>query len=303
MRWIAKAALQNVLAVVPKGQDVNHRLQRKLTRSLPGNDDYFRLKARKALWHFRAFQRHHRSLVQRAAFLEFGAGWDLIGPLIIYGLGIDDQVVLDATLMLHFDLVAHSIRQYAALAAELEAAWGRTLRPLGEPVVRTVEELKERFGISYRAPCDAAATGLPSNSLDFVSSTSTLQHIPEEQIAPILTECRRLLRPSGLMSCHIDMPDGFSHFDHTLSPYNFLKFSDRTWALVNSPFYFQNRLRARDFVALFNDAGFDVVERELAPPNEEELAELGDLRLAQRFRSYSLDELAVKQISLVAVKA
>lgn len=301
MRWVVKAAIQNSLAYVPKGREINHLLQRKLTGSLPGDDEYFRLKARKAGWHFGALERHVTRANGRVRLFEFGAGWDLVGPLIYYALGVDEQVVIDLAVNLKLDLVECSIRQYALLRSELETALGRPLRSLGDAVVRSTQELDDRFGIRYIAPCDASDTGLPSDSVDFVSSTGVLQHVPEQQLRPILEECRRLLRPSGVLSCHIDMQDGFAEFDHTLSQYNFLKFSDRTWALVNSPFYYQNRLRARDYVALVKGAGFDVVEREDHWPSAEQVAQLRKLRLASRLRTYSIEEVAVIQMSVVAV--
>ncbi len=301
MRWIVKAAVQNVLAVAPKGREINYVMQRSLTRTLPGDDNHFRVKARKALWHFAAVQRHLRGVERGLRFYEFGAGWDLIVPLVNYGLGVDDQVVVDVEQLVHLDLVEHSIRKYTAHMSELESTSGRPLRPLGDPSVRSLPELNDRFGIRYMAPCDPRATGLPSNSVDFVSSTGTLQHIPVEQICPILEECRRLLRPGGVISCHIEMPDGYTDFDRTLSPYHFLKFSDRTWALINSPFYFLNRLRARDYVELFERAGFDIAERAGAEPTENDVTELRGMRLARRFRRYTLHELAIQQLSLVAV--
>ena len=301
MRWVVKAAIHNSLAYLPRGSEIHYLLQRKVTRSLPGDDDHFRLKARKAAWHFGALERHVKPTNGGARLFEFGAGWDMVGPLIYYALGVDEQVVVDLTENLQLDLVEWSIRRYALLRSELETALGRSLRPLGDAVVRSRHELDERFGIRYIAPCDAGNTGLPADSIDFVSSTSVLQHVPERQLQPIVEECRRLLRPNGVLSCHIDMQDGFAEFDHTLSQYNFLKFSDRRWALVNSPFYFQNRLRARDYVAVVQDAGFEIAEREEHRSSTKHAAQLPTLRLAPRFRTYTIEELAPVQMSLVAV--
>jgi SAM-dependent methyltransferase len=299
--WIAKAALHNALSELPGGQKINFLLQRNVTHTLPGDDDHFRLKARKALWHFAALQRLHTGPVAGARLFEFGAGWDLIGPLFLYALGASDQTVVDVAPLLSLPLVAQAIRQFTALKPELEALHGVNLRSLGTPAVGSAEELRERFGIRYLAPCDVRATGLRTASVDFALTTSTLQHVPEEQIAPILAECRRILRPGGALSSHIDMTDGFAQFDGALTPYNFLKFSDRRWNLVNSPSYFHNRLRARDFLAKFETAGFEIVEREVRPPSQEDLEQVRALSLAPRFRSYTAEDLAVQQISLVAI--
>ena len=67
---------------------------------------------------------------------------------------------------------------------------------------------------------------------------------------PLLAECRRLLRPDGAFSSRIDLSDHFAHFDRSLSPYNFLRYSDRAWGLANSSLLHQNRLRRPDYVRI-----------------------------------------------------
>src|SRR5207253_3087992 len=81
------------------------------------------------------------------------------------------------------------------------------------------------------------------------------EHVPEDDLAEIFRECHRLLRPAGAFSCRIDLQDHYSYFDRGLSRYNFLRFSDGAWRLVNSPLHFQNRLRAVDYLRLVRDAG------------------------------------------------
>jgi SAM-dependent methyltransferase len=163
-----------------------------------------------------------------------------------------------------------------------------------------VAELESRFGITYLAPCDARATRLPAESVDFVSSTDTDEHIPEEDLLAIFSECRRLLRVDGALSCRIDMQDHYSYFDGSLSRYNFLRFSDRAWSAVNSPLHFQNRLRYPDYVRLVREAGFEIVAERLSRPTADDLAVLRELDLAPRFRGYALEELGVKTLGLVA---
>src|SRR5262249_3632127 len=119
--------------------------------------------------------------------------------------------------------------------------------------------LKEHYGIDYWAPCDARRTQLEAGSIDWITSTNTLEHIPLQDIHAILQECRRLLRDDGLMSCLIDYEDHYSYFDHSISGYNFLQYSDEAWAFFNPALYYQNRLRHRDYLDLFQSAGFEVV--------------------------------------------
>jgi SAM-dependent methyltransferase len=300
MRWVAKAALQRGLGLVPQGERLNYVFQRHVLRSLPASESVFRRKFARALQHLRAYEEHGPGTPPaEACFYEFGAGWDLAIPLSNTALGVGRQVLVDIRPSVRVELVNDSLAAFDRLWGELEAEAGRELQPLGEPI-GSVEELEERFGITYLAPRDARATGLPAESVDFVSSTDTCEHIPEDDLAEIFRECRRLLRPGGAFSCRTDLQDHYSYFDPTLSRYHFLRFSDRAWRLVNSPLHYQNRLRSPDYLRLVDEAGFELVASRPSGPSDEGLAELRSLPLAPRFRGYTLEELGVTILSFVA---
>ncbi len=300
MRWLAKAALQRGLGLLPQGERLNYVFQRHIARSLPAPESVFRRKFARAHQHLRAFEEHGPGVAaEEAVFYEFGAGWDLNIALSYAALGVGRQVLVDIRPSVRLELVNDSLRTFERLWGELEAEAGRPLRALGGPV-RSTGELEERLGIAYLAPRDARATGLPGESVDFVSSTDTCEHIPAADLARIFAECRRLLRPGGAFSCRIDLQDHYSYFDPSLSRYHFLRFSDRAWNLVNSPLHYQNRLRAPDYLRLVREAGLEVVTETPSGPGEEGLAELRALPLAPRFRSYPLEELSVGTLSFVA---
>jgi hypothetical protein len=63
---------------------------------------------------------------------------------------------------------------------------------------------------------------------------------------------------------------------------------------------FQNRLRRPDYLGAFAEAGLEVVEEVPSRPDEAGLAELARLGVAERFREYGLDDLAVTALVLVA---
>jgi SAM-dependent methyltransferase len=285
MRWVAKAALQRGLGLVPQGERLNYLFQRHVARSLPGGEAVLRRKLARARQHLEAFGRP----AQDAVLYEFGAGWDLAIPLSYAALGVDRQVLVDIRPSARVELVNEAIPL-------LE----REVGPLGGPV-SSLRELEERFGISYLAPRDARATGLDAESIDFVTSTDVCEHIPEDDLALIFRECRRLLRPGGAISCRIDLQDHYSYFDPGLSRYHFLRFSDRAWRIVNSPLHFQNRLREPDYRRLVEEAGLEIVSWTPSGPSEEGLAELEAMELAPRYRNgYTPQELGVTVLSFVA---
>jgi len=301
MRWLAKAALQRALGFLPQqGEPLNYLLQRRVLRTLPAGEATLRQKFTRAATHLAAYEAHGPGTpAADATFFEFGAGWDLAIPLAYALLGVGRQVVIDIRPSARLELVEATLATYERLRPQLEQAAGR---PLRDPpaAVSSFADLERQLGVRYAAPCDARATGLPAASVDFVSSTDTCEHIPPADLARIFAECRRLLRPGGAFSCRIDLQDHYAYFDPGLSRYHFLRFSDLAWALVNSPLHFQNRLRASDYLRLVRQAGFAVVAQHASGPNERGLAELRALRLAPRFRSYSLDDLGVTVLSFVA---
>lgn len=285
MRWVAKAALQRGLGFLPQGERLNYLFQRHVAHSLPGGEPVVRRKLARARQHLEVFARP----TEDAVFYEFGAGWDLAIPLSYAALGVGRQVLVDIRPSARVELVNETI-------ALLE----RELGSLGGPV-SSLADLEDRFGITYLAPRDARASGLDAGSIDFITSTDVCEHIPEDDLAQIFRECKRLLRPGGAISCRIDLQDHYAYFDPGLSRYHFLRFSDRAWSLVNSPLHFQNRLREPDYRRLVEEAGLEVVSWTPSGPSAEGLAELETMELAPRFRNgYTREQLGVTVLSFVA---
>ena len=303
MRWLAKAAVQKGFGVLPQGERLNYLFQRRVLHSLPAGGGALRQKFSRALQHLGAYEEHGPGVpAADATFYEFGAGWDLAIPVAYALLGVGRQVLVDIRPSARVELVNDSLASYERLRGELEGVAGRELRPLGGPISQ-LEELEDRFGIRYLAPCDARGTGLPAESIEFVSSTDTCEHIPGADLAEIFRECFRLLRPGGAFSCRIDLQDHYAYFDRSLSKYNFLRYSDRAWSLVNSPLHHQNRLRSPEYLQLVRDAGFELVVEKPSGPSEAGLKELESLPLAPRFRKYPPEELGVTVLSFVAKRS
>jgi SAM-dependent methyltransferase len=300
MRWALKALTQQALSRVPQGERLNYVLQRRILGSLPASEEAFRRKASRAFQHFDAFAEFGpgRS-IDEAVFYEFGAGWDLAVQLVYWSLGVQSQTVVDIRPILRIELVNDTIGKLERLRGEL----GRELRPPGPADLRGLDDLRDRFGIVYIAPRDARDTGLPAESLDFVSSTDTAEHIPEHDLLSILVECRRLLKPDGLLSYRADLEDHYARVDGRVSRYNFLRYSDRRWSLFNPPLHYQSRLRYPDYIRITREAGFDIVREQVSRPSEQDLARLRDLDIATRFGAYSAEELGVRGLTIVATRS
>ena len=300
MRWALKALTQQALSRVPQGERLNYVLQRRILGSLPASEEAFRRKANRAFQHFDAFAEFGpRTPIDEAVFYEFGAGWDLAVQLVYWSLGVESQTVVDIRPILRIELVNDTLTKLERLRKES----GRELRAAGPANLRGLDDLRDRFGIVYLAPRDARDTGLPAESLDFVSSTDTAEHIPEQDLLRILVECRRLLKPDGLLSYRADLEDHYARADGGVSRYNFLRYSDRTWSLFNPPLHYQSRLRYPDYIRITRDAGFEILREQVSRPSEQDLVRLRELDVADRFRSYSTEELGVRGLTIVATRS
>jgi hypothetical protein len=58
MKWVAKAAVQRGLGLLPQGERLYYLFQRHVARSLPAGESVFRRKFSRALQHLRAYEEH-----------------------------------------------------------------------------------------------------------------------------------------------------------------------------------------------------------------------------------------------------
>lgn len=295
MKWLAKAALQKALSAAPGGQRLNYLLQRRVTHGLPRPPAELKSKFRAALLHWRAAKENGGGPPQSA--FEFGPGWELAVALCLYMLGVERQVLADLRPLLRPGLLGHAAGFYRAQLPELERLAGKELRPL--PPGPEGRAWLRSLGIDYRAPQDAARSGLPDASVDLVHSTQVLEHVPAAALVPLLAECRRLTSPAGVVSLTIDMADHYSQFQPGLSPYNYLRFSDAAWRLINSGLHYQNRLRLSDYLEAAGRAGLAVAAQELTLPDESQRAALAAMPLARRFAGRDMEDLMVLEAHLV----
>lgn len=298
MRWLGKAGVQWVLSATPRPDRANLFFQEHVTRTLPRSHAGFVQHVEEAAAHVRAFREHHPRGPAQA--FEFGAGWDLIGPLTMFALGVDAQTLVDIRANVRLDLVRDAGNRIAEHRAELEERLGTELRPPEVGSISTLEDLEAATGIRYLAPRDARDTGLAPGSFDLISSTFTLEHIPAGDIAEILAESARLLTEDGLIRCSIDMKDHYSYFDENLSHYNFLRYSNRRWKLLNPPLHFQNRLRYEDYIALFKGAGLAILDERTIAPTASEKLQLAKMRLAAPFSEHDLEQVAILELTILA---
>jgi len=140
---------------------------------------------------------------------------------------------------------------------------------------------------------------LSENSVDFITSNNTFEHVFEEKLVEILKEFNRILKVDGLMSHFIDLSDHFAHADTSITIYNFLKFSDKHWKMIDNDVQPQNRFRINHFRDILSNSGFKI-EKENNRPGD--ISILKGLKLDKQFSDIDTKDCAVSHSYIVLSK-
>ena len=280
--WLLKAAIQGAISPLPARDRLNRLLQERVTGSLTLTDEVFERKLAQCRRHLESYRAQRGTLPRHV--LELGTGWYPVVPIGLVAAGVDRVTTIDVNPLCDATSASRALEMFGPV---LDA--DRTAR---EP-----NQLLEPVGVRLLV-CDARNSGLPDASVDLFVSNNTLEHIPPEMLGEIIAEFRRLAAPGAVMDHFIDMSDHYAHFDRSITEFNYLRYSDRTWRLFNNRLQYQSRLRISDYRRIVEQTGFRVVteEAERGP-----LDQLEGVKLAARFRRYPPEELAVVRAWVTAV--
>ncbi len=293
MRWNRKARIQRACAAAPFGDRAYRVLQRRFG-TLDG-DPASRVN------HFVDMIEWISTSgvdIDGSKVLEVGTGHKPTMPLL-FALSGASVTTVDLNRRLQWDLTADVlawIREHAHEVAErlTDGLADRFAARVGE--VDGIADPRQSFdslGIEYMAPGDARQMPFGDGTLDVHYSTTTLEHIPEDDLHSILAEARRLLGPGGIALHFVDLSDHFAHQDESISEINFLKFSEAEWArLAGNEFSYCNRLRVGDFERLIGEAGMRVERDERFVDEDSERTIADGFSLDERFAQIEPSELA-----------
>ena len=304
MNWRVKGGIQKVLGHVPFGERLHYELQKRV-----GGLRSFDRELAAKIEDWRLMVGHLRSVglaVSDTRFLEMGTGWYPTFPFSLFLGGARSVVTVDLNRYLKPELALRMTEGLADFLPVIAEATGRAEPEIAGAhrellaAVRRGASLEDATGgvVSYHAPSDASATGLPAASLDVVFSNSVLEHVPGPVIERCFTEARRILRPGGVIFHSVNCGDHYAYADRRIHQLNYLQFSDDDWRIWNNEFLYQNRLRGVDFVDMARAAGF-AIEVDTSRPHPMRLAQLATIKVHQQFARYSREQLAITSIDFI----
>jgi len=303
--WKLKSAVHRTLSWLPQSHRWNALLQRHVTRGYFASNATFETKLGCCRRHLAHLRRFGRIPAGGFAALELGTGsWPIV-PLGLFLCGARRIWTYDLVPVLEPATLLHTLAHFGAAIRD-----GSLPRLLPDLQVERVERLAAvidraeaetpaetlaRLDIHARLG-DARGTDLPDSSVSLVFSTVVCEHIPRDVLAGLWREFRRVLAPEGVMSHQIGLADQFASFDRSITPYNFLRYSERQWRWLDSPMIPQTRLRLADHRALLRAHGFELVHEDGVRGSP---ADLRTVPLAPQFRSHAVSDLLVLYAWLV----
>lgn len=307
--WWIKAGAQAALSLIPFGEAINYRLQ--IWNNFHANFRWwveYNIKYLQDIIH--AASRCGLQL-DGSRTLEVGTGWVPTVPLGVHLLGAEVHTYDHVRHLRHADL-SKLLDLYPEYLPRLAEAAGCDVTSLSERLSAfkacgrdgiSLEDWFRPFGIHYHAPADASRSGLPDGSLDLYFSVAVLEHVSVPAIKAMLREAHRTLRRGGLTYHVIGMFDHYTSVDPGITRVNFLKFSDFTWRIIGqNRISFHNRLRESEFISLFQEAGFEIVDRR-CEVDEPSLKALETMRLNPKYRAFDKRDLATYGGIITAKKA
>jgi len=308
MRWTTKAKIQRVCARMPGGNRIYRSIQKRFG-GLDGNPSKRVAIAVSLLGRLDEIG----FVIDGARCLEVGTGGVPTVPVILLLAGASEVVSVDLHRQIDWSLTSAMLRALGESHIQLTGSlhdvgsrerWLSRQREL-KTIAADPRDGLESLGLRYIAPTDASDLHWePDESFDFHFSVAVLEHVAPADLAPIMVEAHRLLRPNGLAAHEIDPGDHFAHRDDSITAINFLRYTDAEWLrLAGNRFGYCNRLRASQFDHVFEDAGFRTRMRQGVVDARSMEALRQDFPLACDFRSFSAEDLCTISLSIYASKA
>jgi SAM-dependent methyltransferase len=155
--------------------------------------------------------------------------------------------------------------------------------------------LLDRKIISYLPYGISALKEIDTESVDFIYSQASLEHVFLEEFEQTIKEFYRITKPGGIGSHVIDLRD---HLDNSI---NSLRFSLELWEepFFRSTGYYTNRLRKSQIIDIFIKAGFRLQDEQSRYWDK---VHLPLKKIAPEFRSLSEDDLKCSGLQITIKK-
>jgi hypothetical protein len=281
-------------------------LQKHVTKGYFVSDRVFEGKLKLCGKHLEFYRTFSSNPKERFEAFELGTGtWPII-PIGLYLCGAGRIITYDLHPVLEIDTLKSVLEQFEKYIESkkiyeiLPSVQKDRVEPLKEAIRiknwETPKDFLKQLNIDARKG-DARRTDVEDSSIDIVFSTVVLEHIDREIIRELYAEFGRIGKEDAIMSHYIGLEDQYCGFDSSITPFNFLRYSDKEWARYNNPMIPLTRLRLTDHRSLVEESGFTLRHEESIFGD---LEELKSVPLAKKFEGYPTQDLLARFSWLIA---
>jgi hypothetical protein len=301
--WRIKAIVQKIISFFPGNYKINYLFQKHITKGVFLSDEYFFDRLGHAEKHAKFYFEEKHSFPDST--LELGTGWYPVVPISMFLLGADSINTIDITPLLDKEKLIVTLKKFIeainnnkinSIFLRDESRVKKIIKLSEKAEQFELTEILSKLNITY-LQADARSLPFDAESIDFIHSNNTLEHIYEDILTDILTEFNRIQKKSGLQSHFIDMSDHFAHADHSITIYNYLQFTENQWQRIDNSVQPQNRLRLNQYRNLYLKNGLTIIKEEIRPGD---INELNKVKLSSPFDSFSKSEVAVSHVYLLS---
>lgn len=307
-KWILKAVVQKTISILPQREKFNYFFQKNITKGVQLSDEYFNNKLGHAQDHLSYFNIMNPNDFKKRkhAILELGSGWYPIVPVLFYLVEAGPVISVDLQSWMNKETIIIAIRKFFKWEKEGKLSieklkinkdrWNQLKDISDKPEKYSFEQIKNTLELTLMIG-DARNLPIETDSIDYICSNNTFEHIYTSVLSDILIEFKRIIKPHGIMSHFIDLSDHFAHFDNSITIYNFLKYSTKQWNIIDNSIQPQNRLRFQDYRDMYKNLQIPISKESTRPGN---LEELKGIKIHKEFKKYNDKELAISHGYIVS---
>jgi len=288
---------------MPNSHRLNFFFQKHITKGVQLTDHYFEDRLIHAKKHIDSFDRN--SSCDLYTTLELGTGWYPVVPICLFLRGAKQINTVDISSLCSKENVLTTIQFFIDYYEKGELQIFIKVDENKIKVLKTLIEdsqtidfqtIANNLKINFQI-VDIRKIDLENHSVDLIHSNNTFEHIYPDVLNGILKKFKTLCSKGGVMSHFIDMSDHFAHFDTSINIYNYLRFSDKAWELIDNSVQPQNRWRLSEYEELYQSLAINISESDF---REGKVEEVLSIKLAKKYENYDLKDLAVSHCYLIS---
>lgn len=303
MNWIVKAFVQKALSFFPRSHQLNYLIQRYISVGKMLPESFVTDRLQHAQKHILYLNTYGNINPENTHILETGTGWYPLVPVALFLSGFNHIETTDIRRLCNRASLNQTLESFIALhqkktiESHIPYYCHERIQFLKKALVaKSLEDKLQILRIKLTI-CDVTDIPITSSSKDLLISNNTLQFLHEDSLPGYFQELKRISKPGSVLSMSVDFTDEYSHFDQSVSPFNFLRYSECSWKLISSPLYRPSRLRYADFRDQFSHR-FQIIQEEILRDSAENFS---GIKINKMFLKYPHDELRIKLVHFVCL--